>query len=490
MGGRASSALENTAQAVPVRRVLALSDWIHALVPTLLIFAWFTLFPHALVDGDTSWHVAAGEWIVSHRAIPHSDPFSYTFGGQPWTAHEWLAEVLMYGLWTIGSWGAVALVCGGALAAACWALTLHLRRWLGFPAALIPLAFVTAALLPAAYARPHVFGWALAVFWLLGLVRAREHQKAPPAMLVLIMLVWANMHGSFMLGLGLAGWFALEALIEAVPGKRIAVALQWAGFGVLSGLAALMTPHGIEGLLFPLKLTAMAMLPMIEEWRAAQGIREVAMVLLPLIAALLLWRRVPLLRIVLIAVLTFMAMNHLRHHALQAIVAAVLLAKPLGEALGKAELPKLGFHANRAAILGVTGLALAALSMTALWRFVDQPESQHVPAKAIAAIPEALLQQRVFNGYSFGGPLIKAGVPVYIDGRADIYGTAFMRDYLMIYGDGNVQKFEAARRRWHFVWTILPSDGRIPAYLDTRPEWVRIYRDQHAAIHVLRSELK
>jgi len=47
-------------------------------------------------DGDVSWHIATGQWILAHHAIPHTDPFSFTWAGKPWVPIEWLAE-LIYG---------------------------------------------------------------------------------------------------------------------------------------------------------------------------------------------------------------------------------------------------------------------------------------------------------------------------------------------------------------------------------------------------------
>src|SRR5512142_2352772 len=42
-------------------------------------------------DGDVSWHVATGQWIIDHRVIPRFDPFSFTWAGKPWVPIEWLA---------------------------------------------------------------------------------------------------------------------------------------------------------------------------------------------------------------------------------------------------------------------------------------------------------------------------------------------------------------------------------------------------------------
>ena len=51
--------------------------------------------PPILNDGDTLWQITTGNWILDHRAIPATDPFSFTAGDRPWFAHEWLAETIM-----------------------------------------------------------------------------------------------------------------------------------------------------------------------------------------------------------------------------------------------------------------------------------------------------------------------------------------------------------------------------------------------------------
>jgi hypothetical protein len=179
-----------------------------------------------------------------------------------------------------------------------------------------------------------------------------------------------------------------------------------------------------------------------------------------------------------------MAIEHLRHFALLAIVAAALLAPPMGRALGKAGAGSLRLAPSQAALVAVV---LAGLTASALWRHAAPPESPHYPARALAAIPAELRSRPVFNGYSMGGPLIAAGVPVFIDGRTDMYGDDFVRRYMAIDMRGDTQAFEEARRHWHFEWAFLPTSSRISAWLDRQPGWTTVYTDRHATIHVLKS---
>ena len=57
-----------------------------------------------------------------------------------------------------------------------------------------------------------------------------------------------------------------------------------------------------------------------------------------------------------------------------------------------------------------------------------------MPVTALAHVPPQLLSQPVFNEYAFGGYLIFKGVKPYVDGRADMYGDAWVQEYLAIAG--------------------------------------------------------
>jgi hypothetical protein len=91
---------------------------------------FFMFFPNVLQDGDTGWHLAAGRYIVEHISVPVTDPFSYTFEGQPWTAHEWLAEILMYGSHLAFGWRGLVVLVGLGFASTLALITNYALRWM------------------------------------------------------------------------------------------------------------------------------------------------------------------------------------------------------------------------------------------------------------------------------------------------------------------------------------------------------------------------
>src|ERR1700722_12124378 len=125
------------------------------LILALAVFALCAFSPAVLNDGDTWSHVATGGWILQHRAVPRVDPFSYTFAGAPWTAHEWLAETLFALAHRAAGWSGVVLLTGAAAGAATFVATRRAARGLGGPA-LVVLALLSFRLLAGGLlARPH-----------------------------------------------------------------------------------------------------------------------------------------------------------------------------------------------------------------------------------------------------------------------------------------------------------------------------------------------
>ncbi|MGQ9512471.1 hypothetical protein [Thermodesulfitimonas sp.] len=70
-----------------------------------------TAFSGGINDPDTWWHLATGKHIVQTRSLPHTDIFSWTAAGKPWTTHEWLAEILFYLAYAAGQfWGVLSFL--------------------------------------------------------------------------------------------------------------------------------------------------------------------------------------------------------------------------------------------------------------------------------------------------------------------------------------------------------------------------------------------
>lgn len=447
----------------------------------LLVYATLLFAPQILNDGDTYWHLAAGEWMLAHGQVLQADPFSFTFTGRPWTTHEWLSEILMGLAFRAAGWGGVMALTAAAAGLAAALVSGFLRPRLGLIPLTITLLLGLACLAPGLLARPHVLAFPALAAWTIALLKARDEGRAPSLLLLPLMTVWANLHGSFVLGLALIGPFALEALIEG-RARPWPVIRAWGVFGLGALAAAAVTPHGVHGLIFPFQLMGMSTAPSIDEWRSLdfstpQPLEFGLMALL--LVGFSRGLKVPPLRLLVLLGLLHMSLQHGRHAMVLGLLAPLLLADPLRQVTRPPE------PAPPPASLSVGLVAALLIGLTA-GRMAAQPtrtDALTTPAAALAAVPAGLARQPVLNEYGFGGYLIFSGVRPFIDGRADMYGDDFIRRYDAAVSGDPAALAETLQR--HGVrWTILHPGNRAVPVLDRMDGWRRLHADAYAVVHV------
>jgi hypothetical protein len=469
----------------------AMIDFAIAGAAAIVLFAVAAFSQRVFIDGDTNWHVGAGKWILAHHTVPTTDPFSFTFAGKPWVAHEWGSEVLMALAYQALGWSGVVLFIGVCAGLAFAMISAELRLWLGPVGQVVALVLTFCVLEPFLYARPHIIATPVLVFWTRQLLAARRAGKAPPLELAPLMILWANLHASFIFGLAIIGPFALEALI--LQKDKLRVVWTWGLFGVVSAALSLATPQGFAGIAFPFMVLGMKVLPSILEWRGA-NFQDLSLFEGALLATLFLglWRgvRVPVLRLLLLVALVHMALQHVRQQAVLAALAPLLLAEPFGHALHplragtRIALPTAWKPAWRIpSVVVAAGLAIVVAGVAGVRLAIPlvRVDNPNVPVSAMAHVPAALLHQHVFNEYAFGGYLIFKNVKPFIDGRADMYGDNFVNEYLAI-ASGAEPDVDDAFKRYDIRWTILSPREGLVAELDKRPGWRRLYADPYAVV--------
>ncbi len=446
--------------------------------PTI-IWPWAALFgllaalfaPPVLGDPDTLWHLAAGDWILRHRAVPSVDPFSWTFGGADWHAHEWLAELLMQLAFRAGSWSGLLVLFGLAAGLTLGLLAHHLGRWLAPVPTVAVSALAAACIGPSLLARPHLLALPLLELWTAWLLIGRERGR-PPLRLLLLMPVWANLHGSFVLGLLLLAAFALEQAI-----RRGRSAWPWCTLLLAAAAAACLQPWGWRGLLFPVQLLSLRQLGAIREWQPTD-FATMPPIELALLAVLFICLtrgvRVSVLRALILLAVLHLALSHSRHQMVAGIVGALMLAAPLGRVL-RAPRP---MAARPILLRAAAGAAVVAV----LLRLALPASPPAAASAALVHLPEPLRARHVLNEYGLGGALIFAGIRPYVDGRADLYGDAFLQRYAAIVRPDRALLAQELRER-EIAWTIFPAGSPVLAAMDDLG-WTRLHADEQAVIHV------
>lgn len=436
--------------------------------------------PSLLDDPDPYSHIAVGRWIINHRALPPHDVFSHSIAGAPWVLHEWLAEVASALLHRAFGWAGLMAAAALCFAAAMGLLMHGLLRWLSPTAALIGVASAWAMAFPHLLARPHVASWPLLVLWTGVLARAGSEQRAPALWWTLLLVPWANLHGSHLLGLLLALMFAGEALFDATDRRAFVVqARQWVLFVMLSVIASLITPLGFDGLLYPFHHMQLDYVrSWIHEWQSPnfQELQPLeAWLLLLLLGALFLGLRLPITRIAMLLFFIHLALVHQRHGVVLGLVTPLLVAPALAPQLPPLPHPSRGLR--NAGLAGMLALAVAA-SAWALPR-ARVPAYLH-PEAAIAAARQAGAHGPVLNDYNFGGYLMFIGEAPFIDGRLDVYGDAFLRRF------HDTAALPDLLEQYRIGWTLLSPRSRHLPLLDRLPGWRRVHADELAVVHVRR----
>jgi hypothetical protein len=464
---------------------------------SVAVFAFNQRF---LADPDTYWHIATGRWMLAERAFPTHEVFSHTAAGQPWVNMEWLAQIILASTYDWFGWRGLIVLCGvvtaltfGLLFAL---LARELRATVALGAAAISLLFAANHFL----ARPHLLTFPIIVVWTAFLARASEENRRPSLWLLPLMVLWANLHGGFTLGLVLAAGFGLEATIAAPSAERRRVAIEWLSFWIAALMAGCVTPYGYKYALQTFHVFSFGdLLHHIGDGRPMNPSAELnqEVVLLSLIGmGLLFGVKIGLVRVLMILGLLHLSLQYVRGLAIFALVLPLMMAHPLQQQFSFLRpwtdpLPL--FDRRRMQPLLTTVAVIATLVVGSVLgtayviaRPFDAPPGHLAPAAALEYAEKANLTGPVLNDFDFGGYLIFRGVPTFIDGRVLPFGKDFVRGYFDATALAAGDKLELLADIYKISWTLLRPGSAAALHFDHSPAWRRSYADEVAVIHVRR----
>jgi hypothetical protein len=468
--------------------------------PIVVFLGLFGMVARNVTDPDVWWHLKTGQYIAEHHSVPHTDPFSYTRAGEPWVAHEWLTDFLLYELERIAAWGGLIVVFAGVLCAAFF--WLYLRCGPDPYVAGVAMLFGAWATMPVWGVRPQVLSLLLTSLWLWILERSERNPRTLWWTLPLTLL-WVNLHAGFALGLALSALFLLGEWIEGLLSHTGKPRLRIAGLILLLDLLVVpLNPNGLRMFAYPIEtLRSAAMQNYIAEWASpnfhhAEYWPFLLVVLVTF--AVLGWTRVPVRPrdVLLLAVGLYAGLSSIRMMPLFVLIAVPLIAQRLGHwptSLSGRSRPAPAPQALLNALIVLAMAMFAGFHTFQVIRRQPQAERQHFPASAVAFL-QAHPTQRIFNHYDWGGYLIwrlSPATPVFIDGRADLYGKQLLDQFADTY------QFKGAWRQTLQTWSIekvlVPADSALATGLRNSPDWTVSYQDAQAIVltaspHVVRPE--
>lgn len=480
-------------------------------------------FLHPLRLLDFWWHLKAGELIVTTGSIPRTDLFSFTAAGKPFILQNWLTEVLYYAVYRIGGLPLLVALNAALLLAALipvyhlsWeAADRHLR--------LAVLATLMAALSLAMYSnmRPQVFSFALftGYYWVLSGYRRRRRDLLWT--LPLLMALWVNLHGAFVLGLGLIGLFlGCEAVRRLVHGPRpdtLSIPeLRKLGLTLaLTLLATLVNPETYRVYAYVIAVQAdRASQMLVAEWQAPpidrlEGILIFFGPFFTVLLVLLYARYRPeLTELALFLGFAVFALTARRNGVWFAFIVSPILARylPTLDVLNDLESlrrlrcvdglarrvrrrmevtapPRYGLNAL------IAGIGLAITVITSPWvyprlgieRLGTSLWQKETPVGAMDYIQQHGLRGPIFHPQDYGDYLIWRLWPQqrsFFDGRVHLFGESLVREYLLVFRDPHWEE----RLAKYDIQYLLLSKGEENNQMmidDARasPDWHVLYED-------------
>ena len=481
---------------IPVsRRIFSFPVMLSSLLAALAVLTVRLRFD----DPDMWWHLKTGEVIWTTHTIPTTDLFSYTTNHHAWIDHEWLSQLMIYGayrlggytglmLWLcfftagllIGGYALCSLYSGNAKVALVGGLTIWLFGTVGFAI------------------RPHMIAYSLLLIelTLLHLGRTRNPRwflALPP-----IFALWVNCHGSFFLGLVIAGVTLFSSYFNFRSGSLVAT--RWDTttrrtliLAIILSVAALFAnPIGVKLILYPVQtlLVPSINLAQVSEWQPLQlrdGRSLLFWMSLGCIFLLVIIRRTELRwhELLMLVLGAWLAASHQRMLIVYGLLAAPVLSRLLSDTWDN-------YSVEQDRRIPNTVLIVAAL-LTVLWAFPSRANlttqvEAFSPVKAVEFIKTHHISGPMLNEWLDGGYLIWAlsEHPVFIDGRADVFEWAGVlaefQNWEQLQTDPNV-----LLEKYRINFCLLNRHSPMVTVMSLLKNWQIAYQDEQSVIFTRRS---
>lgn len=460
-----------------------------------------------LSDGDTGYHIRVGEYIIDTLSVPRMDMFSYITPTMPWTAHEWLAEVVMAVLHKGFGMNGVVVFFSFLIALAYYLLVKQLRSMNGnILIATAAICLVIPTSLIHWLARPHIFSLLIMVIWYRILNDYQYRDKDRLFWLPVIMLLWVNLHGGYLAGFILTGIYCVGNYLtsldpssaDSVGHRRKAIKILIISF--LSLLASLANPIGYKILFFPFTLVGNKyIMDHVHEFLSPNFHDPIWFKYLFLISIGLLTfsrKRLNLIELQLLLLFTYMSLYSFRYVPIFALIIAPVLVVRADDYFSHSTIRGVRFLREKAdsfastetlarGIFWPTSACMLATLLLAVSNVQYTFDEKEKPVAAVEFLKKEHISGNMFNDDEFGDYLIYTAWPqyrVFFDGRSDMYGAERIKEYKKI---REVETgWQDVVKKYNIDWIFFEAKSVLSRFLLATSGWRLIYADKVAHIFV------
>jgi hypothetical protein len=509
------------------------TNWIHLIIPSVtdLLFVALSLALSCgamgrvlLRDSDIGWHIRNGEQIRLRHVIPRTDSFSSTMSGHTWYAWEWLYDLLIAGIHHVAGLNGVVFFTAIIIAATfAFALRVALRRGGNLLVSLFLIVLALGASSVHFLARPHVLTWLLAVIWfdLLDSSASTYETSKHLLWLPVMMILWVNLHGGFVLGFALLAIYlvggGIEYLIQRERRHQIASWLKYlTGIAALSVVASFVNPYGYHLHVHVYRyLSDRFLMSQISEFRspdfhsAAQQCFAILLIVTGIGLASA-QQRPGASRLLVLLFAVYSGLYATRNLPTSSLFIALVLAWVLSGALSQAAndadvafslrrlFSRLTSFGSRMQELDTNlrgHIWVMVVLAVGIWACLQHGrlgsaqvlnakfDEKHFPVAATDYISGHNIHGPIFSLDYWGGYLIYRLYPdtkVVLDDRHDLYGDQFIKDYLKIV---LVQpSFAQELDHMKVEWVLVPRWSSLAKVLRLMPNWIIVHEDGTAAL--------
>jgi hypothetical protein len=456
-------------------------------------------------DGDLPRHLLVGKLIRQSQTVHTTDIFSYRTVGYPSIPHEWLSQVILSVFDDLLGLGGVVLLTA-LIVTAVWWMSFHdaMRRSGSLFASVLITALGVGASLIHVLPRPHLFSYLFTVLWM-RILEGIHSGSRRWWLLPLLMLLWVNLHGMFVLGLivwmiYLAGsvmenptraWFTDNRTKSMLMGGAISFAatfLSPSGFNIWSAIASLGGNAYIKSRI-PEYQPANFHMP--ETWPF------ILILLLAIVSFARSGKPTRWTEALLVAAFTGVALYSSRMLPLFAIVAAPIAAEAFAIWI-KSDFSnsrflaiEKNFDAINKTSNGILWIIAVFLAITLLFKShvpIDVAGKGNVfdpkffPVDAVNWLKSNPQDGHVFNEFDWGGYILLRlwpQYPIFMDGHTHIYGERLTREYEQVVSlsDG----WQDVLDHYQVEWAIVRAESSIANALE-ETGWRVPYKDETTII--------
>jgi hypothetical protein len=455
-------------------------------------------------DGDLPRHLLLGRLIRETGSVPLTDTFSFRTEGVPSIPHEWLAQVIFsIASDLLGLSGVILLTA--VLVTVVWAIVFHQAQqrakalFVSFLITTLGIGAMMIHVLP----RPHLFTYLFTALWILILEQINTRRTQVWWLLPVLMLLWVNLHGMFVLGIILWGIYLVGSFLENPsrtwfqdPATRSTII-----GGALSILATFFSPSGLHIWAAITSLGSNSYITSrIPEYQSPnfhtpETWTFILLLLVTIVGFARSRIRIPWTQILLTASFAAIALYTSRMIPLFAIVVVPIAAKTVSDWI-RDEYPDNRFsisernistiNSSSNGILWILVLMLGVGMLFASGKAIDPGNRGNIfsasffPVDAVTWLNAHPQAGHMFNEFDWGGYLLLKLTPrqqIFMDGHTHIYGEALTREYesVVTLGDG----WQEILDRYDVQWAIVRADSSVARALEN-DGWEIIYQDNTA----------